>query len=410
MNDMGISDEEWDHAARLRKRAEEALRGKPVEVNDLTSEDIQYLLHELQVHQAELSIQNEDLRHTQEELELSRDLYSDLYNFAPVGYCTIDHKGSILNANHTLADLLGVEHAKLIHERFAHFVAREDQDTFFLYCQRAFERPRCLSGEIRLVKPSREITFVRLESMISHGDEKHLLVMVIDSTQQRQLQHRLAEQREKERQKIGQDLHDGPVQALAAINFTLQGMIADKPDEKLIQSLHAIQASVREQIQVLRSYSVDLRPPLLVHLGLEKAIRSHAEGFQDRYPKISLQLELHLAGTVLKEDISQALFRIFQEALLNIAKHALLKTTKMAVRLEKVENQLWLEIEDNGEGFDLPVQWLDLVKEGHLGILNMREQAVAVGGQIKIISKRGTGTHILVTVPLNNSYDSQHPT
>jgi hypothetical protein len=74
------------HAQELRKRAEEALRGKPVDLEGLHTDDIQYLLHELQVHQAELAIQNEELRRVQGDLESSRDLFSDLYNFAPVGY------------------------------------------------------------------------------------------------------------------------------------------------------------------------------------------------------------------------------------------------------------------------------------------------------------------------------------
>lgn len=61
-----------------------------------------------------------------------------------------------------------------------------------------------------------------------------------------------------------------------------------------------------------------------------------------------------------------------------------------------------LEIQDNGEGFDLPEQWLDLAQEGHLGILGMRERAEAVGGQLKIEASKGSGTHIWVMVPLDN--------
>jgi PAS domain S-box-containing protein len=406
---MDLFGDERGHISLLRKRAEDVLRGNPVDVKDLSSEDIQYLLHELQVHQAELTLQNEDLRATQVELELSRDQYSELYEFAPAGYCTVDRKGTILHANTTLASLLGVEPGSLVRERFSHFVVREDQDAFYLCCQRVHNRPLSQSSEIRLIKHDRWILPVRLECMVSHGDKEHVLLMVIDNTPQREMRHQLIEQREKERQRIARDLHDGPVQSLAAVSFALHGIILDEPGERLAQALKAIQATIREQIQVLRDYSVNLRPPMLVHLGLEKSIRSHADAFQEKYTGIDLHLEIQPTGTVLSEEISVALYRIYQEALLNIARHALPGTTRVTVRLVKSESHIELEIQDNGPGFDPPEQWLDLANGGHLGILGMREQAEIVGGQLKMESHAGSGTTVWLTVPLNHSGNGQHP-
>jgi len=82
---LGIPEGEQDPASRLRQRAEDALRGKPVDLAGLPIEDIQKLVHELQVHQIELTLQNEELRRIQLELETARDQFSSLYNFAPVG-------------------------------------------------------------------------------------------------------------------------------------------------------------------------------------------------------------------------------------------------------------------------------------------------------------------------------------
>jgi len=398
---MGTSREEPVHSALLRQRAELALRGKPVELGDLSSEDVQYLLHELQVHQTELGIQNEDLRQTQIELETSRDQYSDLYNFAPAGYCTIDRKAHILKANQTLANLLGIDHEQLLKERFARFVIPEDRDALYLYSQQAFKGQCCHSIEIRLVRTDGEMMYVHLESMLSHADAENLMVMVIDITQQREFQHRLVDQREKERQKIARDLHDGPVQALASINFTLQGMLSDYPDDRLAKDLTALQERIREQIRVLRNYAVDLRPPMLAHLGLEKAIQSHAESFREEHPELGLRLEIPPGRMALSEQAGVVLFRIYQEALMNVVKHALPGVREVTVRLEKNEHLARLEIQDNGAGFDLPNDWLDFAQEGHLGILGMRERAEAVGGQIKIQSIKGSGTQIEVMVPLN---------
>jgi two-component system, cell cycle sensor histidine kinase and response regulator CckA len=115
-----------DRSKLLRQRAEEALRGTLVNLEGLPPEDIQTLLHELQVHQVELSLQNEELRRVQLELEASRDQYSDLYNYAPAGYCTLSHKDRILEANKTLADLIGISQEKLINTKLSEFVCRHD--------------------------------------------------------------------------------------------------------------------------------------------------------------------------------------------------------------------------------------------------------------------------------------------
>ena len=155
---MDHPESEPNHFDHLRRRAEDALRGQPVDLNGLQHEDIQFLLHELHVHQVELSLQNEELRRVQLELETSRDRYSDLYDFAPAGYCTLSRKGLILEANQTLAVLLGVEREQLVRTSLARFVDRADQDAYYLHRQRAFaDRERQVS-ELQMVRQSGENT------------------------------------------------------------------------------------------------------------------------------------------------------------------------------------------------------------------------------------------------------------
>ena len=111
----------------LRTRAEEKARREasparaPREAP--SAEELQRLIHELQVHQVELEMQNEELRRSQSELEVSRARYFDLYDLAPVGYLTLDERGSILEANLTAATLFGVERASSSHSRW-HFTSR----------------------------------------------------------------------------------------------------------------------------------------------------------------------------------------------------------------------------------------------------------------------------------------------
>ena len=105
---------ESSRLTELRKRAEAMLEREAIDIPDMSPEEARKLVHELRTHQIELEMQNEELRRAQDELVESRDRYSDLYDFAPVGYVTVSHKGLILEANLTLADMLRVERRALV--------------------------------------------------------------------------------------------------------------------------------------------------------------------------------------------------------------------------------------------------------------------------------------------------------
>ncbi len=113
---------------------------------------IQTALHDLGVHQIELEMQNEELRRTQHELEASRAQYFDLYDLAPVGYCTLSPSGLIEQANLTLATLLDVARAALIEQRISTFIFREDQDVFYLLRQRLLATERRQTVDLRLAR------------------------------------------------------------------------------------------------------------------------------------------------------------------------------------------------------------------------------------------------------------------
>ncbi|MEI6510372.1 MAG: PAS domain-containing protein, partial [bacterium] len=136
----------------LRQRAEvEAL----VRVEEtaaevaLSPEEARRLLHELQVHQIELEIQNEELRRAQVELEMSRTQYFDLFELAPVGYLTLSGKGLILKANLTAATLLGVTRGALVKQPLTSFILPEDQEIYYLHRKKLFETGSPLACELR---------------------------------------------------------------------------------------------------------------------------------------------------------------------------------------------------------------------------------------------------------------------
>src|SRR5260221_2763508 len=118
-----------------RRRTEDFLRATRQDIAHMPIEDVQLLVHELQIYQIELEMQNEELRRTQQELATARDRYNELYDFAPVGYVTLDQAGVIVEANLTATTLLEVERTHLLGVKLSRFVASTDQNTLYRHYQ-----------------------------------------------------------------------------------------------------------------------------------------------------------------------------------------------------------------------------------------------------------------------------------
>ncbi len=141
----------------------------------------------------------------------------------------------------------------------------------------------------------------------------------------------------------------------------------------------------------------DLRPEVLDHLGLSEALEWYAEDFQERVGK-EWKLEFSVQEVSLEPDLAMALFRIYQEALTNIARHA--NASKIQVKLQKIKDSLLLEIIDNGKGIAAP----EMSNPKSLGLMGMRERARVWGGQVFVLSQSGYGTSIKVNIPLGDGF------
>ena len=145
-----------DQLTDLRRQAEDIVGEKaaqlPKNFAAHSPEEVQRAFHELQVHQIELEMQNEILRQTQVKLEAASTRYFDLYNLAPVGYCTLSEEGMILEVNLTFAALLGMAKSNLVKQPLAHFIYKEDQDIYFLYRKQLFEMGKPPACELRMVR------------------------------------------------------------------------------------------------------------------------------------------------------------------------------------------------------------------------------------------------------------------
>ncbi|MCE8423484.1 MAG: PAS domain-containing protein [Candidatus Methanoperedens sp.] len=188
--------------AEIRKKAEEVLKGKTTDLKKLSSGDAQSLIHELEVHQIELEMQNEELRTAQKELEDARNRYSDLYDFAPVGYFTFDENGLILEVNLRGANKLGRERGNLIKKPFSLYVAPEHKDAFYSHLREVFDTETQTTCELRLVDKKGHKFDALLESIPVHDSDGNLLARTAmsDTTERKRAEeiiHRFAEELEQ---------------------------------------------------------------------------------------------------------------------------------------------------------------------------------------------------------------------
>ncbi len=180
-----------DEAAELRRRAEMRLKTKtPAPRAEV---ETQQLLHELQVYQVELEMQNDELRQTRDEVGKLLEQYTELYDFAPVGYANLDREGSIRAVNLTGAGLLGMERGQLIGRGFGRFVAVEARPTFSAFLEKVFASGSREACEVALRQGGKHPRFVQIEA-VADASGRECRVALIDISRRRQLKEQIEKQ------------------------------------------------------------------------------------------------------------------------------------------------------------------------------------------------------------------------
>lgn len=176
-----MTNEEFDFtdATMLRKKAEEKLRQKSSNGNGLEMEsDMKKLIHELQVHQIELEMQNEELVQAYETAEASLKKYTLLYDLAPVGFFILDHEGTICDLNFTAAELLGDKRFSLLESNFKLFVAQDSRQEFSHFFSQIYAGTAKMTCELNLAYDGNPLGAVYMEGVVTEGDRKCLLSVI----------------------------------------------------------------------------------------------------------------------------------------------------------------------------------------------------------------------------------------
>jgi PAS domain S-box-containing protein len=415
---MGRASGPPDPRSTLRRRAETRLRGQRARARPPDSTDLRRIVQELEVHQVELQMQNQELSDAQAALTAARDRYASLFDLAPVAYLVLDHTGTILEANDAACALLARPRHRLRRRTLASFVAQDDRPAL----ARHLEEAAATVGRTRPLRVTLDgapVRIARLETIREvpgpEGQRDYRTTM-IDVTDQalfeqrlraertalersqatlRELTRRLMTVEDDERRRIAADLHDDIGQRLHAVQMELALLGRESSGRaKSFRRIRTVHRHLGEVITDLEGLARHLHPKIVDDLGLSVALKAHAEDL-GRQAGMSMRFRERAVPEVIPANAATCLYRVAQEALRNVHRHAGAKTA--TVTLARVRRGLGLCVSDGGRGFD-PAQ-VRLSGRG-LGLVTMNERVTALDGHFRIRTNPGDGTHVHAWVPL----------
>jgi signal transduction histidine kinase len=212
------------------------------------------------------------------------------------------------------------------------------------------------------------------------------------------LSARLEFVREEERRRISREIHDELGQALTGLKMDLSWLAAKPPEDRqsLVDKVAPMLDLVDGTVQTVRRISTELRPGVLDDLGLVAAVEWLVEDFRTR-SRIECRFMSGLKGAAPDPELSTALFRILQEALTNVIRHA--HASRVTINIQEDAGMILLEVEDNGKG----ITERDISDPRSLGVLGIRERVLLLGGDAHFSGSEGKGTVVTVRVPLKQA-------
>ena len=397
--------------AELRKRAEAFLTENPTATDAGSPGDIRDLVAELRIYQIELEMQGEELRNTCEELDQAKAVFEDLYDFAPVGYITLDEHHLISRVNFLAARLLNKPRGSLLGLPFSVFLVPGDVGLFHRHCKKCFESGKQETCELRL-KPTvsaRSLYHIQLESRaIADTGKKYnrIRVALIDITHRkldeeriRNLNRELLTSQEKERQMIARELHDCVAQDLSAVKLGCDSFLRDYPEipQEMKDKASKLSSGLKAVITAVRDLSYELRSPDLDHSTPDEVIKRLCNAFSNNTGIETDFFSTGMERLVLDLFSLTNIYRMIQEGLGNIQKHA--EASHVHVALSYSHPYVIIRIIDNGKGFDVEKRMSALTAEKRMGLRSMEERSRLLNGTFEVKSSPMRGTEVHIRLP-----------
>jgi PAS domain S-box-containing protein len=414
----------------LRARAQALLAARdqgtrPADAAPCTEEELQQTLHELRVHQIELELQNEELRRTQVELECSRQRWFELYDLAPVGYCTVSAGGLIQQVNLAAAELLGLPRAALARRRFSEFILPADQHAYYDLHAQLLGSGEPQSCELRMAGERGTERWIQLSATATLPDEqgeRSLRIVMVDVTARRQAQAaeaalRLAEQTARNRNEfLSRVSHEfrTPLHAILGFSHVLlnEASALSPTSQRQLQHIRNAGNHLLRMVTDLLDISRMSSGQLTLKIVKVDPIGSLNEAIQDvasqaKSAGITVEMAPHDGAAATVSADATRLRQVFQNLLSNAIKYS---RDQGRVRLRLARNgPFWrVHIADDGVGMTheqqaglfQPFNRLGRERSGiegtGLGLVIARDLVHAMGGALTVRSEPGQGTELLV--------------
>ncbi len=348
-------------------------------------------------------------------LAVSEERFRSIFESVTTGIKVLNLEGRILQTNDAFQSMIGYSEDELVGNYFHKFLHPDDvRPATRLFDDVKNNGTTSFRFEHRAIHKDQSIVWVKtIFTVIKHGNEDQSPAFVVgiveNITEQKRIESEMAElngrlqnSMELERLRLAQELHDSPMQSLYSAIYRIEEL-RNAASPELKEALAEVKEHIQGVLQDLRTTAKELRPPTIFNFGLENAIRSHANDVVEKHPNLNIHLSLAHDRQILPEKVRLALFRIFQQSLANVIRHA--KATEVYVRFSFDAEEAHLEISDNGKGFDVPANWIEFVRSGHYGLAGAAERANALGGVLKVQSKPGNSTTLRVTIPWKDSME-----
>jgi PAS domain S-box-containing protein len=340
------------------------------------------------VHQIELEMQNEELRRAQFELTRSRERYFDLYDLAPVGYCTISEAGQILEANLTAATLLGVERGGLVKHPITYYILPEDQDIYYLHRKQLFENGNTPSFELRMLGEGKRVFWARVEAILSKeiGDQRACHVVLSDISDYVLAEERINKLLE-DKELLLREVHHRIKNNMSTINslLTLQAGMVKEPTA----SMALRDAALRVESMMLL-YDNLYQSSGYGSVSVEGFISSLVDQIALIFPQgKALKIEKKIESFSLEVEKMQPLGIIANELLTNTMKYAFVTQGQPAIHIEisLVGSRVHFSLQDNGAGMPESV---DFKRSNGFGLMLVDALTRQLDGTISIERTNGT--------------------
>jgi PAS domain S-box-containing protein len=351
-----------------------------------------------------------DRKKMEQALRESRQRYQSIFENAPIGFYRTTADGRILDANPASMEILGYSSFKELAA-----VNLETNDFHPEYQRRLFRERIERDGEIKGLesywkKPDNTLVYIRENARVIRDADGRAVCYegtIEDISDQKRaeehvhmLSRQLMQAQESERQMLSRELHDTVAQDLSVAKMECDLIYGELSKDRAseAQRVREISGLLQKTIHGVRSMSYELRPPGLEDLGLVETVYQFCEDFTQMW---GVPVDFQSAGlknVKLDHDIQINLYRLVQEGLTNIRKHA--GASRATVKLVSAFPNIIIRIEDNGRGFDVQQRASANHHEKRMGLRSMQERVKLMNGEMKLQSKPGQGTKVAIKVPL----------